>query len=374
MPLRPVDEDALAAACRSIARDSYGFVYVDRDEAAIKSEYESQDKSMIHVDSLTTAQIKDTLRDVASSDNYPFQQLRSGVFYMPPFGTGFEMGIAAELQRLFRSQIVVTVEELRNYFDLAFDDADFFASELADRNLVMRIVAGNRDYYTVGTKLKDHVEGEGEDLDDKLVHRSMNGKISHEQLEEAIAVSAVSDVIDYLGTEGYVIDLDGEYLVPAAIDEFTRWLAAEIQDDVVAAFETAGYVMPAGEYESLVTEQIEARSNVLASVRSSRGDVSERDIVSGVTDRFASEEEPQITTDEGLAVQTEPATEEIETHAQELVRPVLNDTTAATPSSMLEDVKPEIEQLRLAQTEAANDYLQGRITDRAEELIREDFA
>ena len=374
MPLRPVDQDALAEACRSIARTNYGFVYVDRDQDQIKNAYESQDKSMLHTDSLSTSQIKEPLREIAGDDNFPFEQIRSGVFYMDPFGVGIDMGIAGELQRLFRSQIVITTEELRQRFDLAHDDAEFFASELHDRDLVMRIVAGNRDYYTVGPKLKDHVDGDGEDLNDKLAHRSMNGKISHGQLEEAITVSAVSDVIDYLQTEGYVIDLDGEYLVPAAIDEFTRWLAGEIQSDVIDAFETTGYVMPVSEYDSLLTEQIESRSNVLAGVRSSRGDTSEREILQSVKERFASGDEPQLVTENRLAVHAGPIEEEIETHAQELVRPVLNDTTAGTPSSMLEDVKPDIDELRLAQTDAANEYLRGRITDRAEELIREDFA
>ena len=374
MPLRPVDKDALADACRSIARRNFGFVYVDRNQEEIKNEYESRDKSVIHTDSLSTSQIKEPLREIAGSDNFPFRQIRSGVFYMDPFGVGIDMGIAGELQRLFRSQIVITTEELRKRFDLAHDDAEFFAGELHDRDLVMRIVAGNRDYYTVGPKLKDHVDGDGEDLDDKLVHRSMNGKISHDQLEGAISVSAVSDVIDYLQNEGYVIDLDGEYLVPAALDEFTRWLAGEISEEVLEAFETAGFVMPVSEYRSLLTEAIESRSNVLAAVRSSRGETTEREIVDAVADRFAGGDSPQITTEDGqLAVHTGPFEEEIETHAQEVVRPVLNDTSAATPSSMLEDVKPDIEELRLAQTDAANQYVQRRITDRAEELIREDF-
>ncbi len=373
MPLRPVDQDALAEACRSIARDNYGFVYVDRDQEQIKNAYESQDTSVIHTDSLSASGIKESLRAVAGDDNFAFEQIRSGVFYMDPFGVGIDMGIAVELQRLFRSQIVITTEELRTRFDLAHDDAEFFAGELHNRDLVMQIVAGNRDYYTVGPKLKDHVDGEGEDLDDKLAHRSMNGKISHGQLEEAISVSAVSDVIDYLQTEGYVIDLDGEYLVPAAIDEFTRWLAGEIESAVIDAFETTGYVMPVSEYDSLLTEQIASRSNVLAGVRSSRGDLTERGLLQNVKDRFETDEEPQIVVERGLAVQAGPIDDEIETHAQEVVRPVLNDTTAGTPSSMLEDVTPDIQQLRLAQTEAANDYLQQRITDRAEELIREEF-
>jgi len=302
MSLRPVDRDVLSDACRSIAKENYGFVYVDRDEEDIKSEYQTGDKGLMNADSVSTADVKDGLEKIAGEETSPFERIRAGVYYVDPFGSGIgidmggDMGIADELQQLFRNQIVITTEQLRQHFDLAHDDAEFFAEELRtnDRGLVMRIVAGNRDYYTVGSKLKDQVTGGGEDLQDKLIHRSRNGTLSHDKLEDAISVSAVSDVIDYLQTEGYVIDLDGEYLVPAAIEEFTRWLAAEIEDDVLAAFADANYVLPASEYHALLEEEIQRRSNVLSAVRSSRASTTDDEIVNAVTERFESDNSPQV--------------------------------------------------------------------------------
>lgn len=377
MPLRPVDRDVLSDACRSIAQDNYGFVYVDRDEEEIKSEYQTGEKGLMNADSVSTTDVKSELEEIAAEENTPFERIRAGVYYLDPFGIGIDMGVADELQELFRNQIVITTEQLRQHFDLAHDDAEFFAEELRanDRGLVMRIVAGNRDYYTVGPKLKDHVGGSGEDLEDKLTHRSRNGTLPHDKLEDAISVSAVSDVIDYLQTEGYVIDLDGEYLVPAAIEDFTRWLASEIEDDVLAALADANYVVPASEYRSLLEEEIERRSNVLSAVRSSRGSTTEKQIVDAVVERFKSDDSPTVEVVEsaGVAVHRGPADEEVESHANEIVRPVLRDTTAGTPSSMLDDVRPDIDDLRLASADRANDYLQTEIEERAEELIREDF-
>lgn len=377
MPLRPVDRDVLSDACRSIAQDNYGFVYVDRDEEEIKSEYQTGEKGLMNADSVSTADVKDGLEEIAAEETSPFERIRAGVYYVDPFGIGIDMGIADELQELFHNQIVITTEQLRQHFDLAHDDAEFFAEELRanDRGLVMRIVAGNRDYYTVGPKLKDHVAGSGEDLEDKLIHRSRNGTLPHDKLEDAISVSAVSDVIDYLQTEGYVIDLDGEYLVPAAVEEFTRWLAAEIEDDVLAAFADANYVLPASEYRALLETEIERRSNVLSAVRSSRASMTDDEIVDAVAERFESDDSPQVEVVEsdGVAVHRGPADEEVEAHASEVVRPVLRDTTAGTPSSLLDDVRPDIKELRLASTDRANDYLRSRIEERAEELIREDF-
>lgn len=375
MPLRPVDRDVLADACRSIAKDNYGFVYVDRDKEQIKSEYQSQDKSLVHADSLSVSGIKESLEELATEENTPFERIRPGVYYVDPFGFGIDMGIAPGLQQLFQSQIVTTTERLKNEFDLARDDVEFFASELRDRGLLMRIVAGNRDYYTIGSSLKDHVKGEGEDLDDRLSGKTMNGKLSHRKLEGEISVPAVSDVIDYLQNEGYVVDLDGEYLVPGSVEDFTDWLAREIETDVVDAFEDAGFVMPVSEYESLLVEEIDDRSNVLPAVRSSRGDVDERDILENVKEQFADEttQQDRIEEEDGLVIHAEWVEEEVEGHAEELVRPVLNDTTASTPSELLDEVKDDVEDLRLATTGEANTYLRERITNRAEELIDERF-
>ncbi len=373
MRIRPVDENTLAAACRSIAQSNYGFVYVDRDHEAIKTEYESEDVSWTRQSSLSTAQIKESLREMTGSDNYAHDQIRPGVFYLDPFKHKIEANIAAVLEQLFRNQIVVTAKQLRSQFNVAHDDAGFFAEELQERDYVMRIVAGNVEYYTVGPHLKDAVDGEGEDLDDKLARRSMNGRISHDQLEDAISVQAVSDVIDYLQSEGHVINLDGEYLIPEALDEFVQWLAGKIEEEVLEEFEEAGYVMPASEYNSLVESRAGARSNSLAAVRSSRGNTRERDILQGIRDQFADGDDPQIEIDGAVAVYKSEADREVESRAEQFVRPVLNDKTAATPEDLLEEIRPDVTELTLTQTQEGDEYLQEQIINRSEERIWEDF-
>jgi hypothetical protein len=375
MPLRPVDRDVLSDACRSIAQDNYGFVYVDRDEEEIKSEYQTGEKGLMNADSVSTADVKDGLEEIAAEETSPFERIRAGVYYVDPFGIGIDMGVADELQELFRNQIVITTEQLRQHFDLAHDDAEFFAEELRtnDRGLVMRIVAGNRDYYTVGPKLKDHVGDSGEDLDDKLIHRSRNGTLSHEKLEDAISVAAVSDVIDYLQTEGYVVDLDGEYLVPAALDEFTRWLADEIESEVVDAFDDSGHVVPAAEYDSLIRSEVERLSDVFSAVRSSRGDTDEREIVTGVRDRLADNIQIEVDERHGVAAKRDAVEADIESYSDEIVQDVLGGKSTMSLPNAKEAAREQVEQLQLAVTDTANSYLRDQITERVHEQIEEEF-
>jgi|GEM_PF-1003357 len=375
MPLRPVDRDVLSDACRSIAQDNYGFVYVDRDEEEIKSEYQTGEKGLMNADSVSTADVKDGLDEVAAEETSPFERIRGGVYYVDPFGIGIDMGVADELQELFRNQIVITTEQLRQHFDLAHDDAEFFAEELRtnDRGLVMRIVAGNRDYYTVGPKLKDHVGSSGEDLDDKLIHRSRDGRLSHEKLEDAISVAAVSDVIDYLQTEGYVVDLDGEYLVPAALDEFTRWLADEIESEVVDAFDDSGHVMPAAEYDSLIRSEVERLSDVFSAVRSSRGDTTEREILAGVRDRLADNIQIEVNERHGIAAKRDAVEADIESYSEEIVQDVLGGKSTMSLPNAKETAREQVDELQLAVTDTANSYLRDQITERVHEQIEEEF-
>lgn len=371
MSLRPPDKDLLTDICQSIAKENYGFLYVDQVKDKIQSEYESGEKSRLRAQSLSASDIKEAMQTIAGDDMTGFQQIRSGVYYYDPFGMGDDSDIAPELTALFRGQLVVTSEDVRDRFDLAIDDVEFFIRELRNRDLLLRIAAGNRDYYTVGSRLKEQTDDQG--LEGRLENRATNGKISHEQLEQAISVEATSDVINYLQSEGYVIDLDGEYLVRSSLEEFGANLAREIEESVVEEFEEAGYVMPAKEYTQLLRREIEDRSPILAKSRSVRN-LSEEELLDSVRDWFASETGPGIEIDDDDDVAIHPdLSEQVAAHAEELVRPVLRDQTASRPSRMLEEIEPDIEELQLATTPDGNRYVRDQVREEARERIEEAF-
>lgn len=372
MALRPVDRDTLEDISQDIVQTNYGFLYVDRVRDELKDKYESREKGRLKAQSLSNADLKQALRDMAEDENYSLERIRSGVFYWDPFGAGTRTGITNELEAVFRSRMVVTTEDLRKRFDLAHEDADFFATQLRRQDLVKRIAAGTREYYSVGTRLRE--ETNEDDLEGKLERRGTHGKISHDQLEEAISVAATSDVIGYLQGEGLIIDMDGEYLVKSAGSQFAAKLATDIQEDVVGTFEDAGNVMPIKEYDSLLESEISARSNVLEHVRSSGADIRRRDIIERVRSALADgDPEIEVLDSQKLAVQTDAFDEMVERRAKDLVNPLVSEQPATTANTLKSEFREEVEDLHLTTSEAGNAYARTKVRERGEQVIDETF-
>ncbi len=107
-------------------------------------------------------------------------------------------------------------------------------------------------------------------LDARLTREASNGKIAHKDLERVIDVNATSDVIRYLDREGYIVDLDGEYLVEEAIDEYAGLLATEIGEAVEEKFEESSHVLQTDEFEQVIENEIDARFEVLSKAQSVR--------------------------------------------------------------------------------------------------------
>lgn len=367
MTLRPVDTDRLAEICRSIALDNYGFLYVDKVKDRIRSEYESANTGLINASSLSTRDIKEALQSIAGNDFTEFEQLRSGVYYYDPFSTGNDDVIADDLTALFGQRLVVTSEELRSRFDVAIDDLDVFVSELTDLNLVRRIATGERDYFTIGPRLKEQTGEAG--VDTRLRREAVHGKISHDDLERVINVSATADVIRYLDGEGFIVDLDGEYLVESAIDEYGAYLAGEIGDSVAEEFESMRYVLPEGEFESVLTNELEARFDVLGRV----GRDTERAIVDET--RAALEDDLGLEADRDVIVRRGPFDDYVEGEARRIKEEIEAEAEQlpARPSEYLDHAADRLDELHPTTAEAANRYIRDGIEERFEAIVRDEF-
>lgn len=365
MPLRPTDTDLLADVSTSVALQNYGFLYVDRLNEELRSRYESADKSPLKASSLSPTDVKKALEEIANDEYSELQRLRTGVYYYDPFGTGDDEGIATELTTLFRQQLVVTSEELRSRFDLAIDDIGFFAGELESRNLVRRIATGDRDYYTIGSRLKEQAGQAG--VDTRLREKATYGKLSHDQLEKVINVSATADVIRYLEAEGFVIDLDGEYLVESAISQFGEHLADQIGDDVAEEFEQSGYVLPSTEFSQIVENEVTEHSDVLAQARGVSGD-----ILSATEEALF--DHLGLNEDAPVVRRTEEFEAYVDRRAEEIKREVTDSSERLATESDFRDVgHPLVDEVRVGTAQQANEYARDAIRDRFDELVREDF-
>lgn len=367
MPLRPTDTDVLADICTSVALQNYGFLYVDRVGDEIRSQYESANTGTLNASSLSRTDIKKAMDDIVSDEYSELQRLRTGVYYYDPFGTGDNREITGELTALFRQQLVVTSEKLRSRFEIAIDDIDFFTDELEDRRLLKRIAAGERDYYTIGSQLKEQAGEAG--VETRLRDEATYGKLSHGQLETVINVSATADVIRYLEAEGFVIDLDGEYLVQSddAISEFGAYLAGEIEDEVAAEFEESAYVLPAGEFSQFVESRVSERSDVLAHAREVRGQI---------LDATENALEASLGLDEDAPVvkRTTEFEAYVDRRAEEIQHEVTSsDERLATESDFQDVGHPLVEDVRVGTAQQANEYARNAIRERFDQLVHDEF-
>lgn len=365
MTLLPVDTDVLEDVCRDIAQDNYGFIYVSDQKNEIKSAYESADVGLVNARSLSSSDLHEALTELAAAEFVDLEQLRDGVFYVDPFGVKGNMNITRELTNLFGQRLVVTGETLRSRFSLAIDDLEFFADELADRNYLRRITAGKRDYYTIGPQLKEHADDVG--LDARLEREASNGKIAHSDLESVIDVDATADVIRYLDREGYIVDLDGEYLVEEAIDEYAQYLATEVEDAIEAAFEDSSYVLRTGEFEQVVENEIDSRFDVLSTARSVRGEILEG-ARETLVDRLGLEEGRE------MVEAVDPFEDVVEDHARRILADVKaeQDQLPGTLPEWVELAEDHVAELQVSTATAVNEHVRDAVRERYRDLVNEE--
>lgn len=365
MTILPVDTDVLEDVCRNIAQANYGFIYVSEHKNEIKSGYESADVGLVNARSLSLSDMRKSLSEMDTDEFSSIEQLRDGVFYVDPFGVQGNMNITRELTNLFGQRLVVTGETLRSRFSLAIDDMEFFATELEDRNYLRRITAGKRDYYTIGPQLKEHADDVG--LDSRLVREASNGKIAHSDLERVIDVDATADVIRYLDREGYIVDLDGEYLVEEAIDAYGRYLAVEIEDAIEAEFEDSSYVLPTSEFEQIVENEINNQFDVLSTARSVRGELL-AEARETLLDRLGLETDREV-------VEVRDSFEDVvDDHARRIItdQKAEQDQLPGTLPEWVELAEDSFEELQVSSATTVNEHIRDAVRERYRTIVNEE--
>ena len=359
MALLPVDRDVLADVCLDVALEHYGFLYVAEQKDTIIDEYAAADTRMLRAGSISPSDLRDALPALTERS---FRRLRDGVYYVDTFSIGGESEQVTEaLTRLFSQRIVVTGEKIREEFGLALDDIDFFIDKLAERTLVERIAAGGQDYYIIGEKLKEHAEDVG--LATQLEFRATHGVVTHSDLEDVIDVSATRDVIQYLQREGYVVDLDGEYLVSDIVDEYAASLAREIDDAAEAELAESKHVLTAAEFDAVVEHQLRERFEVLSVAPEYAEEIIEETAGALVEDLSLDRNR--------MVVDTDRFEEFVDGKARDILRRVETerDRPPAKRSGYMEEAEPMIEEVSVSPDESVNEYVRESISERCVEVI-----
>lgn len=375
--LRPVDTDILRDICRDVALDSdsgnHGFLYVDDHDSEIRSTYEDRDDRAFNIGSFSAKELREGLEKLA--DGSPdITELREGsAYYFDPFSTP-EGGqqVVDELESIFQSNLVVTKQKFRTEFNLAPKDVDFFVRKLKDQGYIQQIAG---EHYTVGERLEDETQGKtsvANQLQRGADRGDRDGRIDHSDLESVIDVAATDDVIRYLVDEDFITDLDGQYLVTGAIDQFGSHLAGEFVDDVIEEFEASAAVMTTNEFEQVVRNHIESYTDVLSKVDASTKD----EIVDETKDAICDHEKSDIEIDvgNGVAVMASEFEERVEERAQAILRRTEDayDGPVPSPEEYEETGYPEIEELNVTSNDA-NSYFKRAVKERFDELVEEKF-
>lgn len=362
--VRPIESEILEDICREIALDNYGFLYVSDSKDRIKEDYESRDTGLLKQGTLSAANIKQGLRDLDNDEFSEFQKIRNGAYYYDPFRLPEGSAVADELKRLFKTDLVVNTQTIQSRFGIAPSDVDFFTEKLVDHGYISRISTGDRDYYRSGPNLRDETSGDAS-VEARLEGEANLGKISHSKLENVIDVAATSDVIRHLTNEGFIVDLDGEYLVRGCFDEYAESLVGEIGDDIVDEFGDVG-VLTVDEFNQIVENEVSERYDVLLHL--DRSDT--QDLLGEVTDQL--KEEHGLTKDRNVIRHDERFDQYVDSRAQQ----ILDDTDQrglGQPSDIIDEGRPEIEEIVVSDAERVNDYVRDAVLTEFEEKVEAMF-
>lgn len=269
MRILPIDKEALWDACKEIARENYGLLYVEEKGGRVIEKYKervSKSKRRLVAPTVSRDDLMEFLAKwVKGERGERLIGLRESVYFIPVVFSEKELGDKEieKLEKLFKESIVVSAEMIRKEFEIAYDDRLFFAGELANRGLI-KVLSEEKEkvteYYVMGNTLKDSVSTE---LVKMAIGRyAEDGLVTHAKLEEAIKVGATNEVIRYLEKESILVRVNNRYLVHGMTSEFARKIAEELRGSVEEKFREYNYVVNEAIIRGIMEQKIDERYNI----------------------------------------------------------------------------------------------------------------
>lgn len=371
--IRPVNTEVLQNICEEIAEENYGFVYLNDHRSVIKERYEQKDLSLKYKSSLSLSDLNNGMEEVAENEFNSFQRLRGDAYFLNPFNQQFGREIGDELERLLVGSPVLHKKDVESQFNIAPADVDFFVEKLVGKDLLERLEARDRDYFVGGVNMTNDTS-RNVSLESQLKARSDHeGKLSHRELEEIIDVAATNNVIDHLSRNDHIIDIDGEYLVQAALDEFAESIAERIEDDVAKEFTQSDYVLDAPEFSQVVENKISEHSDILKQARSVKREILDS-TEQALQERLALENTKQMFVMHSEELDGKGFEAFVETEAQNIHDQVVrSDTKITQPSDQKQAGRELITERGVGRTEKSRDFIQNKIEQRYKALVDKEW-
>lgn len=366
MPLRSPDKEALEDAIRAAANDLNGYVNLPEQRSFIQNEYAEQDTGVLDASDVSHGEIRTVLDEFDADERKDIEHIADEVYFVNPFGAtpSDDEEILDHIEDTYRVHIVFSGETLRRTFDLPVDHADYFIDSLVNRDLLQRL-SRTHDVYTIGSKLQENSDEPG--IEDRLAQEAVDGIISNDKFEKIVDGPVIPAVTSMFEKDGYILDLDGEYLVLNAQDDFERYLAREIKQDVKDEFD--GPVLLESTFTNEVKNHITSHSSRIAKIPDEHR---RSQIIDGAENKVRERlgVVSQETDDSSIVVLTTELEDTVREKA-DTIYPQIAELNHATAKAYYEAAEEEVQNISTDGGELVNEYLRDAVLEELWQRIQE---
>lgn len=368
MALRNPDKEALEDAIRAAANDLNGYVNLPEKRKFIQNEYAETNTGSLQASEVTHDDIREALNSFVEDSQRDIEHIANEVYFVNPFGAtpGDDEEIIDRIEEKYRVHIVFSGETLRRAFELPVDHADYFIDSLVDRDLLQRL-SRTHDVYTIGRQLEQNSDEPG--IAERLAKEAANGIISNDKMENIVDSPVIPAVTSMFEKDGYILDLDGEYIVLNATDDFEKYLAREIEADVRGEFD--GPVMLESTFENEVRNHLTANSTRLSKIpdENTREEII-KGVEGGVRERIGLDSQE---TDESSIVVITTELEDTVREEADSIYPRVAEENHATARVYYESAREEVNDISTDGGELVNEYLREAVLEEIWERIQIDL-
>lgn len=374
MPLRNPDPEIIEDVVREEADDVNGLLNLPEVRQTIQQEYreryqEKHGRVSSYSPKVTHEDIRSILDDLASDPQRDIRHVDDEVYFNSPF-TGLENAgereVLDRLTDIYHLYLVFSGERIRQEFNVPVSNSEFFLDRLEDQELVERL-SHAQDVFTIGSKLEQITDEPS--IEEQLRERATEGIIKNDKFEDIIDAPATEEVVSLFVNREYLVDMDGEYLVKSALDDYIQRLTRDTSPKLEAKFEDADHAMRATEYRSTVNRSVREASDLLSYAPDLEDEILEG-VRDGVTERLGLE---SVTHDGGpeLVVRREEFEENVEEVVGSVTQTVLSeDHTVA--GDYFDAVDERLETVGIPGGAAVNEYYQETIRERCYDRISQE--
>lgn len=358
MALRDPDMEALEDAIRVASNDLNGYVNLPEKRSFIQSEYAENRTGRLSSPEVSHDDIRQALNKFADDGQKDIQHVDGEVYFVNPFSAtpGGDKKIINRIEETYRVHIVFSGETLRRTFDLPMDHAEYFIDSLVDRDLLQRL-SRTHNVYTIGSQLEQQSSEPG--ISERLAKESTNGIITNDKMETIVDSPVIPAVTTMFENDGYILDLDGEFLVLNALDDFQKHLATQIEPDVRSEFD--GAVLLESTFENAIENYLRHHSERLSKI--SKTDTRST-IIDGVEETLREELGIESRTADGSSIVV--MTDELKDTVQEkadTIYPRISEQNHATAQAYYEAAEMEVESISTDSGTLVNEYLRKAVLD-----------